>query len=298
MDGSVCAPLRCDATCRRTVIRMTYIQLQENTNMKPPAFRAVGSGAPVLFIQGVGCIGDTWAPQVCALASQYRCVSFDNRGIGGTPLGDAPLSIPAMAADALTVMDAQGWESAHLVGHSMGGLIAQHIALSAPWRVRSLALLCTFATGRDVTRPSPRMMWLGLRSRVGTASMRRRAFLRMLAPSSYLAHVDCDALAMRLAPVLGRDLADQPPIAMQQLRAMSTYDALPRLASLAGVRTLVVSAEDDPIAPPRLGRTLAINIPGARYVELADASHGVPVLEPARINARLMEHLTSTRAAA
>jgi pimeloyl-ACP methyl ester carboxylesterase len=133
------------------------------------AHRVRGEGAPVLFIQGVGVHGDAWAPQVDALASGYRCLTFDNRGIGGSPL-DGALSVARMTDDALKLMDAQGWEAAHVVGHSMGGLLALSLALTAPVRVRSLALVCSFATGREVTRPSPAMICLGLRSRVASAS--------------------------------------------------------------------------------------------------------------------------------
>lgn len=252
-----------------------------------------GTGEPVLFIQGVAVQGEAWRPQVDGLTARYRCLWFDNRGMGRSlPLG-VPLSVAQMAEDASRLLDAQGWDSAHVVGHSLGGLVAQHLALTCRARVRSLSLLCTFARGRDVTRPSLGMIWLGLRSRLGTRRQRRHAFLRIVMPPEVLAREDLDALAERLAGVFGHDLADSPPVASRQMKAMDAYDATPRLGELAGLPTLVVSAEHDPVAPPRLGRALAAGIPGARYVELAGTSHGVVIQKADVINALLLEHLSN-----
>lgn len=255
------------------------------------AYEARGERGPaVLFIQGVGVHGGGWGPQVEALAGRYRCLTFDNRGMGRSqPLG-GPLAVEQMADDALALMDARGWEAAHVVGHSLGGLVAQHLAFAARPRVRSLALLCTFARGADATRPTAWMVWVGMQTRIGTRRMRRRAFLRLVVPPAALNGIDRDALAARLAALFGHDLGVQPAVAMKQLRAMGRYDATPRLGELAGLPTLVVAAESDRIAPPRVGRALAAGIPGARYVELADASHGVPLVEPERINALLLDH--------
>jgi pimeloyl-ACP methyl ester carboxylesterase len=232
-------------------------------------------------------------PQVEELAGQYRCLTFDNRGMGASqPIGTR-LTVEQMAEDARVLVDAAGWQNAHVVGHSLGGLIALHLALTAPQQVRSLSLLCTFARGREVTRPTPWMVWTGLRSRVGTRRSRRRAFLEMVVTPQELAHADRDELGRRLAPIFGHDLADQPPIVMKQLSAMGAYDATPRLAELRRVPTLVVSAARDRIAPPRLGRALAAGIPGSRYVEIPEAAHGVPIADPARVNALLRAHLAA-----
>ncbi len=250
-----------------------------------------GDGPPVLLIQGVGVHGAGWTPQVDALSARFRCIAFDNRGMGmSQPPGEA-VTVAGMAEDARAVMDAEGWTSAHLVGHSLGGLVALRLALDARERARSLALLCTFARGRDATRLTGRMLWLGLRSRVGTRRMRRNAFLQIVMPPSALAGADRDALAASLEPLFGHDIADQPPVAMKQLAAMRGYDATPRLGELAGTPTLVVSAAHDPIAPPSSGRALAAAIPGARYVEFADASHGLPIQRADEVNALLLAHL-------
>jgi pimeloyl-ACP methyl ester carboxylesterase len=262
------------------------------------AYEVAGSGPLVVCIQGVGVAGSGWGPQRQALASRFTVLTLDNRGIGDSAIGSAPVTIDAMSADAAAVMDAERAERAHVVGHSMGGLIALHLALARPQAVRSLALLCTCADGADVTGLSLRMALLGLRCRVGTRRMRRNAMLDMVMPQDVLRRADRSALARELGALFGHDLADQLPIASAQLRAMSRFSARSRLSELAGIPTLVTSGRHDPIAPPRLGRDLADHIPGARYEEYLDASHALPIQCAERLNAQLLRHLTTAEARA
>jgi pimeloyl-ACP methyl ester carboxylesterase len=198
-----------------------------------------------------------------------------------------------MADDALALMDAEGWDSAHVVGHSVGGLVAQAIALTARPRVRSLALLCTFSRGADATRMSAEMIWLGLRTRIGTRRQRRRAFLELTMASDYLRSQSIDELAESLEPIFGHDLADQPAIVMKQLSAARKYDATPRLGELAGIPTLVVTAKHDRIARAEYGRAIASKIPGANYVEIPDAAHGVTIQKAEEIDRLLRAHFKS-----
>lgn len=250
-----------------------------------------GQGPPVILIQGVGLHGEGWRPQINALSGSYTCLWFDNRGMcKSQPVGER-LTVELMTDDVLALMDRQGWESAHIIGHSLGGLIAQHLAITEPSRVRSLSLLCTISKGRDATRMSWWMLAIGMRTRLGTARSRRHAFLEIVMPPSALIDADRDALCEELHPLFGHDLASQPPVVMKQLGALRAYDATPRLAQLAPIPTLVVSAEQDRIAPPEYGRAIAAAIPGARYVELSDAAHGVTIHSAERINELLLEHL-------
>jgi 3-oxoadipate enol-lactonase len=124
--------------------------------------------------------------------------------------------------------------------------------------------------------------------------MRRRAFVALVMPDAVLRTTDRDTLAERLAPLFGRDLAEQPPIVMQQLRAMARYDATARLHALGDIRTLVVSATHDRIAPPRHGRALAAAIPDARYVEYPDAGHGLPIHHARAVNQLLADYFAET----
>ena len=159
-----------------------------------------GSGLPVLFIQGVGTTGSAWNPQSDALSKDFHCLQFDNRGIGQSTDRGGQLSVEKMAEDTRDLLDAVGWHSAHVVGNSMGGIIAQQLALAAPERVRSLSLLCTFSKGSEGASPTPWAIWMALRTRLGPRAWRRRAFLEMLFPTDYLAQCDKDALAAEIAP--------------------------------------------------------------------------------------------------
>jgi pimeloyl-ACP methyl ester carboxylesterase len=254
-------------------------------------YKRVGAGESIVFVQGVGLHGDGWLPQVAGLSSGFECITFDNRGMGESQPAGTAITVQQMAEDTLSVMDAAGIGSAHVVGHSLGGAIALQTALSAPERVRSLSLLCTSARGADATQLSMRMAWLGLRSRIGSRRMRRRAFLEIVMPASYLAGQDCEALAERLKPLFGHDLADTPSIVMQQLGALKRFDATARLAELKEIPTLVVSAAEDVIFPPCCGRALAEGIPGARFVELDGVAHGVTIQSAERVNRLLRDHL-------
>jgi len=117
--------------------------------------------------------------------------------------------------------------------------------------------------------------------------------LGLIMPASYLRTIDRVRLAAELKELFGRDLADQPPIIMRQLRAMSRYSARNRLAELPRVPTLVVSGAHDLIAPPRLGRSLAQGIAGARFVEFPQAGHALPIQCAAETNDLLEKHVTA-----
>lgn len=254
------------------------------------AYEIRGSGPPVVFIQGLGIHGAAWKPQIDVLAANYECLSFDNRGLGRSQPRACSLTIQQMAEDTLALMDAHAWRSAHIVGQSMGGVIALEIALGARERVRSVTLLCSLARGRNVFPASRDMAWRWLKTRVGSRHRRREAMLELVMPKSALMAADPVALAAELAPLFGHDLADHAPVSARQLWALVRYDATGRLAELAGLPALVINASHDRIAPPRAGRAMAEAIPGARYVEIDGASHAAAIQHAAAVNTLLLEH--------
>jgi 3-oxoadipate enol-lactonase len=230
-----------------------------------------GSGRRVLFIQGVGVAGCGWSPQVEALHGDLAW--FDNRGIGASP--GKPGSVEDMARDALDVMDGLGWADALLVGHSLGGVIAQQVAVLAPERVTGLALLCTFAQGSAAISLAPRDMWLNMRTVIGTASMRRTAFFELVTdPSLPSTEENMGALEK----VFGRKLSALPPAARAQVMALSRADLRASITDFSGPR-LVLSATHDRVAPIGQGRALAavlqtplVEVPGGHAVTVQEAS--------------------------
>ena len=140
------------------------------------------------------------------------------------------------------------------------------------------------------------MIWLGIRTRIGTRRMRSNAFLEIVLPLEYLAAQNKDALAERLQPLFGHGLGDTPSIAMLQLKALRNFDAGGRLKEFRGIPTLVVSAEYDIIFPPACGMALAAGINGAKYVEIPGAAHGVTIQCYETVNRLLHEHFNSAGA--
>jgi pimeloyl-ACP methyl ester carboxylesterase len=251
------------------------------------------AGPPVLLVQGIGVTGEAWRRQVEVISQSCRTLAFDNRGIGRSLPCAGLVSINAMAEDAFALMDAVGWESAHVVGHSMGGLIGQQMAIDAPGRVRSLACVCSFSRGKDAARLTLPVLWMGIRTRLGTRRMRRNAFLGILYSVALLREADLPNLAAETSSLIGRDLADSPPILMKQLQACARHHLRPRLGELASIPTLVVSAEFDVIARPEYGRDLAAAIPGAEFVLHAGVAHGNLLEQPEWLNERLLNHFGS-----
>ena len=96
------------------------------------SYSRTGTGETVLLIQGVGAVGDAWTPQVEALRYRFNVITFDNRGIGASTITEGRLTIESMADDALAILNAEGIDRCHIVGHSMGGLIAMQLALTSP----------------------------------------------------------------------------------------------------------------------------------------------------------------------
>lgn len=255
------------------------------------AYRLRGQGPPIVFIQGTGVHGDGWNPQIDQLQQQFSCLSFDNRGMGQSLPLPKRLTVEQMALDTLALMDCLNWQSAHLVGHSLGGLIAQSVAIAAPERVRSLSLLCTFSRGADATKLTWKMFWTGLRTYIGTRQMRRRAFCEIVLPPSLWSMKD--QWANQLEPLFGHDLADQPRVVMKQLSAMKNYDATAQLSKINHLPTLIVGAKFDPIARPEVIDKLAWRFPSSRVIKVDHASHGLPIHSAAEVNQLLVKHITA-----
>ena len=133
---------------------MARVQLKE----LEVAYSVEGAGEPVLLIGGFTMVKESWELQVAALAKHFRVISFDNRGVGETTAPGAPFTIAQMAADTVGLLDALGIDSAHVFGVSMGGLIAQVLALDHPDRVKKVVLGCTTHGGRHAVQPQKEVM--------------------------------------------------------------------------------------------------------------------------------------------
>ena len=140
-----------------------------------------GAGDPLLLIMGLGASLEAWDRIAPALAKKYRTILFDNRGVGRSDVPPGPYSLETMADDAAAVLDAADVPSAHVMGISMGGMIAQELALRHPRRVRKLILGCTSCGGREAVRADAEVA-AALKAR---ATMAREQAMWMMAPFIY-----------------------------------------------------------------------------------------------------------------
>jgi pimeloyl-ACP methyl ester carboxylesterase len=241
-----------------------------------------GAGPDVLLIGGLGDPYESWQGQLDGLAGRYRLTAPDNRGVGRTPMPAGDLSIRAMADDAAGALRELGIERAHVAGFSMGGLVAQELALAHPQSVSSLALLSSYArTDGLLHRTISSWIWL---ARVADDP---REFLRAFSAwlFSRRAHDGDFAEAWVQA-----GLDDPHPMSTEDFcaaaRACLEHDALDRLGAIA-VPTLVVAGEEDLVTPPRFARELAERIPDAQLELLPAYAHQSFMEVPDRVNAVL-----------
>lgn len=245
-------------------------------------------GSRVLLIMGLGMRGVAWRPQVEGLGATHRLITFDNRGIGDSEDAPGVWSMRDMADDALRVMDAAGWEDAHVVGVSMGGMIAQELVLAAQERVRTLTLIATHAGGPTTFLPPPSGVRGFLEVNLLPPEQRFAALSYLLYPADFLRVVDRAALEQRMKDQLGKRAA--ATVRRRQMRAVMGHDTRARLSRLR-LPTLVITPGRDALVRPTACRALAREIPGARHVELDQAGHGV-IFQCARVvNGHLARHI-------
>ena len=241
-----------------------WIAWREEGPLDPDA-----GGDPVVLIMGLGASSRLWHRLLPWLAREHRVILFDNRGTGSSAPVRGRLTMSGLAADAVTVLDAAGIERAHVVGASMGGMIAQHVALDHRDRVRSLVLACTTPGGRSGAPPWRLLASAAVRPLLGS----RRSF-PLVAPSLYAAATLADR-PDRVAEDLELRMADatSPLTLYAQLGAIALHDTRSRLAELDGLGVLVVHGLEDRLVPPARGRELAELIPGAHLELIPSCGH-------------------------
>ena len=239
-------------------------------------FDVTGDGPPVLLVMGLGMTGAMWKPVLPALSAHHACATFDHRGLGRSDDGAPVETISHLADDALRVLDELGWERPHVVGVSMGGMIAQELALRRPDRVRSLALLVTHSGGRLAALPPLR----GLAVLLSTRDRATRLERLLYPPGT---EVPRERSAAMLAQRVPRGTL------RAQVRAITRHDTRARLHALS-MPTLVVKAGRDLLVRPSHADRLVAGIPGARLLDLPGAGHGLVLTHADRLAEALLEH--------
>jgi pimeloyl-ACP methyl ester carboxylesterase len=238
----------------------------------------------VLLIMGLAWPAASWYRQVPALAERYRVIRLDNRGAGSTgDVAGAPYTVETMAADCLAVLDEAGVQTAHVVGISMGGLMAQELALTAPERVRSLCLMATHpGIGHAVINPDA-MEMLQKRALMTPAEAAEASIPFNYAQATSRALIEEDwSVRFPLAATTEGYLA--------QAMGTSQWDGYDRAPDIE-TPTLVLHGELDRLVPLANGQILAERIPGAEFVTVPDANHVLTTDQPEQVAKVLLDWL-------
>jgi len=242
---------------------------------------------PLLLIQGLGYTADMWHHVLPGLAASRRTVSFDNRGVGRSSVPEPPWTVEEFADDAIAVLDAAGAAKAHVFGVSMGGLVAQEVALRLPDRVASLVLGCTHPGGREAARMDPDAAAMLMDREPKSAREAVEASLPFIyAEGTPRDAIDADVEVRLRYPLRGKAY-------WGQLDAMRRHrGTLDRLGEIQAP-TLVMHGDADRLVQPANATLIAGAIPGAKLVWLPGASHVFWTDQPgatvAEINAFLLE---------
>jgi 3-oxoadipate enol-lactonase len=229
-----------------------------------------GSGEPMLLIQGMSGNHLSWGePFLTELERDFDLVAYDHRGVGKSSRVTDPFTIGDLADDAAAVLDALGWDSAHVVGISMGGMVAQELALRHPQRVRTLTLGCTYCGGEGSALTSNEVF-----AKLAEAMMsgdRDRAIA-----TSYEVNISpgygADQSAYGTFYEMATALPTPVPVIMLQAQAVQSHDTLSRLGQIV-VPTLVIHGTVDEMLPYSNAVLIAARIPGAQLVTLEDVGH-------------------------
>lgn len=234
------------------------------------SYRRYGHGHPLVMIMGYGSTMNLWEPGlVTALASHFEVIVFDNRGMGNTGAGQREFTIEQFADDTGGLINALGIQNAHILGWSMGSLIAQELVLNHPEKVDKL-ILCAAHCDANMFPPSPEVIEI-LRDTSGTPEEQGMRWVSLLFPRDWLeSHGD------RVKEIFFRPMGSTPPESTEkQAMAIGNWkgccDRLPQIKKL----TLLVAGADDILVPPKNSQYMAGRIPRAQLAMLEEGGHGV-----------------------
>jgi pimeloyl-ACP methyl ester carboxylesterase len=229
-----------------------------------------GEGEPLLLIQGMSATHLTWGrPFLDQLERSFDCIAFDNRGMGLSGRAELPFTIADLAADTAALLDALELETAHVVGISMGGMIAQELALAHPERIRTLTIGASYCGGPEGTLMAPEdLQMLGAAMASGEREQVFRAMWKINLSPGFRSDDS------RFAPFaeMGTALPAPAPVILQQMRACGAHDTHERLGQIS-IPTLVIHGDADRLLGPNNGCEIAALIPAARLEMLEGVGH-------------------------
>jgi len=246
------------------------------------SYKVEGRGEPLVMIMGFSANRSGWTAQVPFFRRYYQIVTFDNRGVGESDKPTGPYSTKMMAEDVIGLMDYLEIEKAHIMGASMGGMIAQELAINHPERVMKLVLTCTYACQNGTSGDAPEQAKLAHLppQRVAGAMIG----LALNRPIYRFTFGLMGVIQSRFIGVSGRvGIAGQ-------MEACRNHDALERLAPIAAPTMVIVGTEDRIIAPVS-SEVIAGKIPNAKLVKLEGGSHSLSIEMKGAFNREVLNFL-------
>lgn len=232
--------------------------------------RMLGSGHPLLLIMGYGSTMNLWEPRLLdRLAERYRLIVFDNRGIGGSETGTLPFSIGQFAEDTAALLGSLGIGQAHVLGWSMGSLVAQELALRHPSLVGRLVLYASHCDA-EMFPPSPEVL-AQLTDTSGTPEERGMRYIATLFPETWLREN-----GLRLKEIFYRPMGtvNEESVGMQAAAIGNWEGTTDRLGSI-GSSTLLITGAEDRLVPPDNSRYMDGKVPGAQLAVIENGGHGL-----------------------
>ncbi len=250
-------------------------------------YEIIGQGQPLVMIRGVGSNVDHWYEQVPVLSKKYQLLVFDNRGIARSSDPGSSFSTRDMAADTVALMEAVGIKKAHILGYSMGGMIAQELALAHPEKINGLILVATDCGIRLRIEARPEYARLFTEMiRLGTNEAKTAAAGCLFAKQTFESRPD---IIERYAEVSLRFPVPQK-ILERQWEAITRHDACNRLQHITAP-TLAITGAEDVLIPPENSRVLAEQIPDARARFIDGGGHLFVVEQAQRFNEAVLGFL-------
>ena len=255
------------------------------------SYKVEGRGEPLVLIMGFAGPRMGWIFQRLAFRKCFQVITFDNRGVGSSDKPSGPYSMRTMADDTIGLMDHLGIDKAHILGVSMGGMIAQEVAINYPERVRKLVLGCTFARIDDLGGHSADYQKaLGLGEGSSTDELRAIPLRKVLSAVFSLAFNSwlCKMSMVPVSKVYARFMATEGVAA--QLEAILGHNTLDRLHMIKAP-TLVITGTQDRLIRPGSSEAIANRIPNARLVGVEGGSHAFFVEMRSRFNREVLDFL-------
>ena len=244
-----------------------------NVNDIQVYYEVHGEGTPLVMIMGLGGNLDWWDPRmVQELSKKFKTVLFDNRGAGRTDVSNREYAIRLFADDTAALMDGLGISRAHVLGISMGGMIAQELALNYPQKVEKLVLCSTLCGGEKSVLPSGVAMGSLTADR---STMSHEEVAKMVIPvilTEDFVKKNPDYVELQLQRILKAPISDEPY--RRQLSAVMRFNAHDRLLQIKAP-TLILCGRKDILVPPGNGPILAEAIPNSRLVYLERSAHAL-----------------------